>query len=393
MLSLRGLSVAGRHVDAYKDYRRVVKKFAAWSDLQRGLSAVSPAADRRLLIIRLDDIGDYLLFRNCLEMYRRSPRWQGYRITLLGNSSWRDIWTLLDADTVDDAVWVHKNTYLQDADCRWQVWTDLRQRGFTAVVAPSRTRPPLLDDLCMLAAAAPLNIGSVNTYRHAGWNRRSDRLYSEIFAAGSAASHEFTFNRRFNEWACGTRGVATRPFIGGRFERPQSAPYVLCFVGASTRSRRWPVRRWVEFIELHRSHCSDRVVLAGASAAEASIAAEIQAATAADSIVGKVSLPELMRWVAGARAVLTNDTMAAHLGASLDRPTIVVANGGNHMRFTEYGLAGMAHVVTVYPEVFRRWRRRVGDAIPHYVAVSADIASIDGRTVFDELQRVLAKGD
>ncbi len=392
VLKLRALSVAGRHLDAYKDYRRVAKKFDTWCALQRSLPARRVPA-KHLLIIRLDDIGDYLLFRNCLEMYKRSPRWRDYRITLLGNSSWRDLWMSLDQDTVDDVLWVHKNTYLQEADCRWDVWTDLRRRGFAAVVAPSRTRPPLLDDLCMLAAGAPLNIGSVNTYRHEGWNRRSDRLYTEIFPAGSAASHEFSFNRRFNEWACGVRGLATRPSIPRRFEPPRSAPYLLCFVGASTRSRRWPVRRWIEFIETYTSHCTEAVVLAGGSPAEAAIAAQVQAATTADSIVGKVSLPELMGWVAGARAVLTNDTMAAHLSAALDRPTLVVANGGNHMRFTEYGVAGMEHVLTVYPDTFQRWRRRVGDSVPHYVAVSADIASIDGRTVFDELQRLLAKKD
>ncbi len=84
------------------------------------------------------------------------------------------------------------------------------------------------------------------------------------------------------------------------------------------------------------------------------MAGVIGAATEIGNIVGKVSLTDMIDWVAGAAVIVTNDTMAAHLGVSCNRPTLIIANGNNHLRFTEYAGAGIANVVTLYPRVFLR---------------------------------------
>ena len=44
-----------------------------------------------LLIIRLDAIGDYLLFRNFLSVIRASRKYKDYEITLCGNIVWKDL--------------------------------------------------------------------------------------------------------------------------------------------------------------------------------------------------------------------------------------------------------------------------------------------------------------
>ncbi len=101
-------------------------------------------------------------------------------------------------------------------------------------------------------------------------------------------------------------------------------------------------------------------------------------------------MPELLNWVGGAQAIVTNDTMAAHLGASCSRPTIIVANGVNYARFTEYERSGIDGVATVYPDIFNRKRQRLGEFPCNYEdVVTADIESIKARTVFDKLREAL----
>ena len=390
------MKTLGRHVslflrkfDSAKDRRRVLKRFPLWKALQDGLPPPRRCS-KTLLLIRLDDIGDYLLFRNQLSMYKNSSRWMDHKITLLGNDSWRALFELLDKDAVDDTIWVNKNQYLECADYRLEIWRRLRQEGFQTVISASRTRPLLLDDLCMLAAGPVNSLGSQNTNVHARWNRISDSLYSSLFKPSRALMHEFNFNAEFAEWASGIRYCGTRPRIEGRFSRPVAGPYIICFVGASTRSRRWPIKRWIEFVKLHRRYYFSKVFLAGNSKAERRMVRIIQERTGADSIAGTVALSELLHWVAGAEAVVTNDTMAAHMGASLSRPTVIVANGVNYMRFSEYVNAGIEHVATVYPEVVNRRRKRVGDGQYAYSeTVTADIASIKAATVIDSLRGLL----
>lgn len=387
---LRQVSLIGRRADSAKDCRRVMRIFDEWLTVLREL----PPVRRRhgtLLLIRLDDIGDYLLFRNQLEAYKRSACWKSHRITLLGNESWRGFFTALDQPTVDESIWVNKDRYLENAPYRMAIWKQLRAGGFETVVAPSCVRPLLLDDFCMLAAAPLHSLGTVNANVHECWNRRSDSLYTSLFKPSRSLMHEFDFNAEFSTWVSGTRYPGNRPCIEIRPAALGQGAYTICFVGASIRSKRWPANRWLEFIALHRRHFPGRIVLAaGGSSAELKMVNQIQQRTGAESIAGKLAASDLLHWIAGAQAVVSNDTMAAHIGVSLNRPTVIIANGLNYMRFSEYSHAGITQVVAVYSELFNRRRKRLGDR-PHayHETVTGDIVSIRAGRVIEALRQVL----
>jgi ADP-heptose:LPS heptosyltransferase len=384
---IRQVSLIGRKADSAKDRRRVMRTFDEWITVQRELSAVR-RRDRTLLLIRLDEIGDYLLFRNQLEAYKASARWKSYRITLLGNERWRDLFTALDQPTVDDTIWVNKDRYLEDAPYRMAIWKQLRAGGFETVVAPSCMRPLLLDDLCMLAAAPLHSFASVNINVHECWNRLSDSLYTSLFKPSRSLMHEFDFNAEFSTWVSANRYPGNRPCIAMRPAALGQGAYTICFVGASIRSKRWPAKRWLEFIALHRRHFSGRIVLAaGSSTAELKMAQEIQQRTGAESVAGKLTLWELLHWIAAAQAVVTNDTMAAHMSVSLNRPTVIIANGTNYMRFSEYSHAGITQVAAVYSELFNRRRKRLGDRpYAYHETVTGDIVAIRAATVVEALK-------
>lgn len=390
----RNISLVGRKRDSAKDCARVLHTFADWTAVQKGLKP--PQRGRAtLLLIRLDEIGDYLLFRNQLRSYKTSPRWQNHKITLLGNTAWRDLFKLLDSDTVDDTIWIEKNRYLENEEYRLEVWQTLRSGGFETSIALTRTRALLIDDLCVLAAASSSNLGSENSNVHASWNQLSDRLYTSLYKPASALTHEFNFNGAFAEWACGHRYLGARPQIAGHFPPPITDFYIVCFVGANTRSRRWPIRRWIELIKLYRQfYSSSKIFLAGNSKTELEMADAIQQRTEVESIAGKLALSELLNWVAGAKAVVTNDTMASHMSVSLNRPTVIIANGVNYMRFSEYRNAGVDLVETIYPDIVNRRRQRVGDGPYAYSeTVTSDIASIKAATVLKALMNLLGDED
>src|ERR1700730_14291382 len=131
-IHIRQVSLLLRRWQSAKDGRRVLRLFSEWKDHQRQLPVPCPF-EKKLLIIRLDDIGDYLLFRNQLRMYKRSSRWKDYVITLLGNTSWKAIFSEFDASGVDDTIWADKKEYLASASYRSNLWEVLRQKGFGTV--------------------------------------------------------------------------------------------------------------------------------------------------------------------------------------------------------------------------------------------------------------------
>jgi hypothetical protein len=258
----------------------------------------------------------------------------------------------------------------------------------------------LLDDACMLAAAPRLAIGAPNDHVHAAWMRVSDALYQEIIEPPAACRHEFHFNAEFARRCCGTPAGGHRPVMqtpagpapAGAID-VAAMPYALCFIGSNTRSKRWPTGRWIEFIKLYARHRPHRILLAGQSRTEVRMGEAIERATGAHSIAGRVDLPALARLIAGARAIVTNDTMAAHLGASFDRPTVIIANGVRYSRFTDYDQAGIANVATVYPKAFLRRRQLEGDFAYGWAdAVSADLASITAARVWAALEGLVQAG-
>lgn len=388
MLNLfRSVSVLLRLRQAKKAVRRILQLFDQWKKDQAQLPAYT-LSGKKMLIIRLDDIGDYLLFRNNFGVYKKSPRWVGHEIVLLGNSAWAPLFDSLDKGTVDRAIWIDKGEYARDPSYRLALWVELRGEGFEAVICPSRTRPLLLDDLCVLATGAGRRLASVNTFPDRAWNQLSDSLYTDLFRTRDQLAHEFYFNGSFAQWCCEAHFPGQRPEIGGPFARKIPEPYILCFTGSSTKSKRWPVERWIALVRLLTERYSYKIIIAGGQH-ELALAGSIQKETGAGSITGRATLTEMVDWAGGAVAIVTNDTMAAHLGVSCNRPTLIIANGNNYFRFTDYIRAGIGNVITVYPRVFLRAREKQAGGNFHHVAVTADIASIGADVVAGKLEEMM----
>jgi len=109
----------------------------------------------------------------------------------------------------------------------------------------------------------------------------------------------------------------------------------------------------------------------------------------ADSIVAKVSLTEFVDYAANATALICNDSMAAHLGVSLNRPTVIISNGNNFPRFTTYYEAGINNVETVYAQRFLKTLKRKRDPfLWNYIAVTKDTKTIKAKQVFEALKEV-----
>ena len=280
------------------------------------------------------------------------------------------------------------NLYLTTKSYRITVWEGLRKEGFESVICPSRTRPLLIDDLCAIATGAPSKIGIKNTSIHTKWNKVSDALYTELyFKDTELLMHEFFYNQEFTNWCCGTHLAYIHPQISTVLTNVSKDKYIVCFIGSSTPSKRWPAENWIQLIQLCKDTHLPAIIIAGGKT-DIDMAKYIEKETNATGTVGKMSLVKTLYQIANAAAVITNDTMAAHAAASFNKPTIIIANGNNYYRFTDYK---QPNIDTIYPEIFKSKLKNANEPLLHYTAVTKDIASIKAITVFDRLQSIIAK--
>ena len=59
----------------------------------------------------MDHIGDYVLFRNYIELIKKSNKYKDYSITLLGNSVWKDFSENLDNKYIDKFISLNREKF------------------------------------------------------------------------------------------------------------------------------------------------------------------------------------------------------------------------------------------------------------------------------------------
>ncbi|WP_157098017.1 glycosyltransferase family 9 protein [Niabella ginsenosidivorans] len=387
---IRDISVILRKIQRAKADRRLAALFLDWKrSLEKLPVPRRKDGAKRLLLIRLDDIGDYLLFRNFLPAYKQSAAWSQYEITFLGNGVVKPLFDMLDQSFADNAIWVDKKHYFNNADYRNELWQQLRNGQFDVVINPSRTRPLLLDDICMLAAGAPDSRAAGNTFKNPYINSLSDQCYKQLFK-NDPVLHEFDFNKAFVKWSTGIEWNICRPEIKRTGSGPLiETPYILLCIGAAHKSRRWPVSQWVRFVQFIQQNSLPKAVIAG-STADAALAADIEKMTGAINITGKTTLTEVIGWMENADAAVCNDSMAAHLAISCNTPVIIVSGGNNYPRFTTYEEAGIKNAKTVYAKPFlKKWKANKQQPFWHYTPVTRDLSTVSAEEVFAALHKLL----
>jgi ADP-heptose:LPS heptosyltransferase len=377
---IRQIALFIRRRSEQKQVQTVLRQFDEWRLFIDAMPkfAVQP---KSIAIVRLDDIGDYLLWRNVLALYKQAPAYAGYSITLIGNIVWKSIFEAYDAAAVDATIWVDKQQYFSSQTYRTTLWEHVRQQGFEKIICPARTRPLLLDDLIACASAAQHKLAAHNTFAAQDWNACSDKLYNELHTVSHTQSHEFFYNKAFTEKATAFSASITDLSlpIPTSVQNPKQ---IICFIGASAQSKQWSIAYWIRLVQLLQQQGWQALLSGGKN--ESPLAAEIIAATKVASIVGQTNLIETLAVIAQSAAVITGDTMAAHAAVALHKPSVILANGVNAQRFVAYQEAGFEGVTTIYTKQYKGHQHE-----PFYRAVTKDMQSIQPEQIMEALSRLM----
>jgi ADP-heptose:LPS heptosyltransferase len=113
----------------------------------------------------------------------------------------------------------------------------------------------------------------------------------------------------------------------------ERAPYVCIHAGAQLPSRRWPVERFAAVADAVAA--TGRTVVLTGSAGEAAIVDALRRGMRrrAVDLSGRTTLGALGALIAGAEAIVCNDTSVSHIAAALGRPSVVISCGADAARW------------------------------------------------------------
>ncbi|MGI4759572.1 MAG: glycosyltransferase family 9 protein [Janthinobacterium lividum] len=335
----------------FRRQRRQQRQLLALSRTDAAALATQAAPDAgRVLVVRNDSIGDYLLYRPWLRRLSAEVRRRGQRLTLLANELWAPLASTWDGDLFEEVIPFQAGRFMMDLAYRAAILREVGARGFGEVIYPLHVREAAVENFIRFMKA-PVRVASQGEHRTGPWFALLDAGYTRLLPSTRAVLFEYDRNREFFENWLGS-AAEFLPTEAAPLALPAAiitaaapaTPTIVLFPGASAKQKRWPTGHFAQLAQALHQEAGDRyqLVLAG-SPADAALARQIeQAAGAAVPLLnhcGQTDLPGLAALVAGASLLISNDTVAAHLAAQAGTPCLVLLMGENYGKFFPYPLA------------------------------------------------------
>jgi ADP-heptose:LPS heptosyltransferase len=328
----------------FRRQRRQQHQLLALSRADAAALATQAAPDaRRVLVVRNDSIGDYLLYRPWLRYLSAEVQRRGQRLTLLANELWAPLALAWDGDLFEEIISFQAARFMTDLAYRVDIVRQVGARGFGEVIYPLHVREAAVENFIRFLKA-PVRVASQGEHRTGPWFAALDAGYTRLLPTTRAVLFEYDRNREFFEhWLRSAAGAPPLGLPAAVLAAGAGAatPYIVLFPGASARQKRWPTGHFAQLAQgLHQALGQRyQLVLAG-SPADAELTQQIvQAAGPAVPLLnkcGQTDLPGLAALLAGASLLVSNDTVAAHLAAQAGTPCLVLLMGENYGKFFPY---------------------------------------------------------
>ncbi len=298
------------------------------------------AQKKNVLIIRLDAIGDFVLWLDAAKELRKLYPENQYKFTLLANVTW----ALLAGELpCFDEVWpVKRARFNKNLYYRWKVLSKIRHDCFDVALQPTFSREFCYGDSVIRLSGAKEKIGSRGDYSNISkWQKCiSDHWYTRLLLAKEEPMMELQRNAEFLHGLGMSDFKAAMPHILiSNQSRITKADYFVIFPGALYQYRCWDINHYRKLSSRLYLKTGWHVVICGGIGEEhLGDALTFDADFPFINRIGATTIVELAEIIGGARVVLANETSAIHIAAAVSTPSICILGGGHFGRFMPYNV-------------------------------------------------------
>lgn len=292
-------------------------------------------SDGYVLIIRADNIGDFLLFSPLLNPLKEF--YSDKKIVFVGNASVQDL--IPYYASIDEFIPVSVVRFRRNFLYRLRFLWALRARTFDAVIVPSFSIHEVADHIAK-ETSSPKKIAFGNDTRG---------IYTDTINPSPTISIELDRNIDFGN-KLGLHIKETAPLftlqekditiaIQLLKEYKVSDPFIILVPSAVWAGRSWPQEKYVEVTRwLHMQGYF--VVLVGANSKkdlENAMQIEKSLSFLIANMTSKTTLPVLGALLKKSRLCIGNDTGPLHLAVAVGIPIVCIVGGGHFRRSFPYG--------------------------------------------------------
>lgn len=337
---------------------------------------------RRVLVVRLDAIGDFALWTGAARVLRA---WLGpdTHVTLAANALWAEL--ARDATIADDVWPVARGPLEHDGRYRADLRARVRGAGFSMAINPRFTREMMLGDSLVRWSGAAERIGDMgdDVLLPPLERRFADAWYTRLLSTTAQPMHESDRHAEFLRALGVSLERVPRPSLrvtagpkggapgGAAAGVPPGVSAFVVFPGASVAEHRWPASHFAAVARAIHERTGWLPWVLGAESDAPLARAILDVVPSAINLAGRTTVAELAAAVGRSRLVVTNDTAAVHLAAATGVRVICIAGGWHWERFVPYPaslgeVSRRVHVASMVDEM-PCFRCRGYCSLPHRV--------------------------
>jgi ADP-heptose:LPS heptosyltransferase len=331
-----------------------------WSLIFRILAKVrfpNFSKKKKILIVRLDGLGDYVIFRNSFEKIYSSEKYSEFEISFLGNVQLKELAEYFEQNTIKKFIWVRtkslsNNFYLLGLILR------IKFKSYSILINPVHSRKKELDfiinminaEIKICSSGDPVNYLSETEFA------QSTKLYNHIIKVPNELHFEFDRNQIFLKKLLNENlNLNLELSFNIKQERTK---YFLVVPGANSKSRMLNSNLYAVLInEIAKiEKFTDYSFVFTGAKEEIEVANEIisklDSKVNTSMKVGEIKLNDLVDVIGNASMVISNETGTVHIAAATKTKCICFSNGNHFGRFHPYPQNLSFEIKTFYPNSF-----------------------------------------
>lgn len=309
---------------------------------------------KNLLIIRVDEIGDYMLWRNFLREIVEAKRFENYKIHLCGNSNWKSIFEAFDYNSVSYSHWMNKEKFRNNLLYRFSFLKEIYNQNYDLVINTTFSRDRINDETVVKASCAKINIGMFGNVIKDKEDYKIGH-YTHFFTPTKKIMFEFDRNKEFTAFLIGDKPKSVN--INVPFDKlpilPQelSSNYFVVFPGTRNPERIWATQNFIEVSDFLYEKTGYTAVVCGTKNDNLYTTAFcLEYKYPFIDLTSKTSLVDMLSILKEAKCLLSADTGAVHLAAAVSCPVFGVFNGSYYGRFAPYPREIASNFFAIYPD-------------------------------------------
>lgn len=300
-------------------------------------------------IVRLDAIGDYVLFRNSIKILKRNKK-----VFFVGNVLWKDLALELDGKDLDSWLFVNLEKFNKNLFYRIGILSMLSGYQFKEVIHPTYSRTFTADSIVKILNGTE-KVGfygdCVNLSSSA--KLKTDPFYTKLIKTDIQCLFEFDRNVEFCEKYLDRKLEITFAMNVNKFKKLYAFKYIVVIPGAGNKSRIWDTKNFAFLIDFLVRRYKKKVVLIGSPSETAlgeSIKGKMKYRNYIINAIGKTNLVDVVSIIRFADLVVSNETSGVHIAAALNKKTVCISNGNYFGRFCPYPSRVSSKVQYFFPE-------------------------------------------